>query len=77
MNDESSLPIQGTKCGRPSLYFAGIAEAMSARSKKLSRRCVSYAEKVDSSGVSSDFGSAVYGGCPATSKAKTARQTRS
>jgi hypothetical protein len=33
MNDESSLPIQGTKCGRPSLYFAGIAEAMSARSK--------------------------------------------
>jgi hypothetical protein len=33
MSDESSLPIQGTKCGRPSLYFAGIAEAMSARSK--------------------------------------------
>jgi hypothetical protein len=55
--------------------FCGHRRSDVSEKQKLSRRCVSYAETVDSSGVSSDFGSAVYGGCPATSKAKTARQT--
>jgi len=50
--------------------FCGHRRSDVSEKQKLSRRCVSYAETVDSSGVSSDFGSAVYGGLPSNLKSK-------